>query len=283
MAEIFLPNENNAIIRLNVTLALAKPLQPNDFAEIDKHYKDFKDDFPRRERENELATLTLSATGIEQTPKNPSQDGFTGMRYELFNREGSVARGVRVSGNLLQISIGDYSCWENKADYVGKIVRKFLSYLVNENHLNSVQVHIIDEFVFDPYDSFVPSKFLNPKSVPLPSYVFENTLNWHVHTGAFVDPGNQDYRQLDKVNVDVIDDDSDPVSRKRKLRLTFVHLALYDLPSEKFEQPSVSQMLKDEAIFAAVFDNLHAKNVTMLKDIIGEDLKARLKGLNDGD
>lgn len=175
-------------------------------------------------------------------------------------------RQVSVSAENCTIMFPDYTRWDSVFSSMKDILKIVLEEVGSQRPLRSIGLQYVDIFLWndDPADLDLREVF--KADFVIPPHVFSQTGLWHLHHGYFENFQTPlSHAVLQNINVDMLD-----TVGGRALQILGSHKANL---AELLWQPH----MKNQMQFFAMISHLHELNKKMLRSLLTEKVRQRIK------
>jgi hypothetical protein len=258
--------EDNALVRVVFIVQFAENFSPEDFAKIDKCSLEWQNELPRRSTQNAMLINPAS----NQAFPNPNM--IVSLSYEALMKDGNPEFGLRVEQNRIMFLIGQYTRWNNIWPVAEHHLAWAIQQIDSQNPVVNYACEYSDLFRYTgEYDDFRPKGFLKKDSNLVPRFVFDQSLNFHFHSGYFVDCQDPEpHRILTRINCDLRDG---PKASIRELSVNLYHQLSgpFVAGSGDIELP---KGIKERGL--ENFRDLHKLDIETLKRLVNDDMAEKI-------
>jgi|GEM_PF-1786683 len=261
-------HKTHSIERVVFTLELGTPVEADEVKLLDDWWKsDLQEKLPRR-NEGQNIKLEIGPNGTISTDK-----ASTGVRYEAFRPDGILRLGLRAEDNLVQVVVTEYLGWDKIWPPVYEMLMAVAQKALNKKDVVAIHLLYIDEFFYEQNDEhFKPSLVLRNDGGLLPDYIFDQSMNWHNHTGYFSQACRKiPFHVLNRVNVDQLDQ-----KNAKLIRIKLEHRAI-------FEAVPVSKIIESPELLSDTIEFLHNEDKDLLGKIINDEMQRKIQLWGEGD
>jgi hypothetical protein len=200
--------------------------------------------------------------------------GLSGMRGQMFNAQAESPDGPPVPGRLseqLQVEQSSliyrtwkYVSWSWQIERMRELMMPALSVTQDVTSFGMQRLEYLDRFKFDGDPSTIEfSSLLRERSGLIAEHGFGRSELWHSYTGFFDPSQDASTKRLFQVNVDILDQPSDPLSpASPQMRWANILTARED----RLKPNEVDGRTRDANMLFESFDLMH----TELKDLFGK-------------
>lgn len=258
--------EENAHVSVVFIVQFAGNFSPEEFSKIDKCALAWQSELPRRSTQNAMFFNPASNQVV------PDPNTIVSLSYESIMKDGNPEFGLRVEQNRIIFLIGQYTRWSNIWPVANCHLAWAIAQVDSQNPVVNYACEYSDLFRYTgEYDDFRPKGFLKQDSDLVPGFVFDQSLNFHFHSGYFVDRKDPEpHRILTRINCDFRD-----VSEASKRELS---VNLYHQLSGPFVAGSGNTELP-KGIKERGLDNfcdLHKLDVETLQRLVNDDMANKI-------
>ena len=227
-------------------------------------------DFPQLFEVHE-ATLQVNVSN----PASPTHMGeaaeVVGFQLMRMQGNGQPGRVLRLTNNLLSVSVMDYESWEKDGQSVLRYFKTIVPGLrLSQNPVIGFGLRFIDRFTYNGHPDEARAEFLFVRTNPyLTAQALDSGGVWHCNTGWFEDALPN--RVLHNLNVasNVIDlAPTVTIDHQATVHLTTARQSLESL----FDQPPRD----DECVLMEGLNCLHDRNKGILKEMLVKDMIERI-------
>ena len=186
----------NALVRVVFVVQFAKNFTQDEFRKIDELAVTWRNELPRRSTDN---ALLFNPANNKATP---DPNAIVGLSYEALMKNGNPEFGLRVEQSRIMFLVGEYTHWNE----IWPIAKRHLTWAIeqvaSQNSIINFSCEYSDLFRYTgEYFDFRSEGFFRDDSDLVPSFIFDQVLNFHFHSGYFTDLKSPDpHRILTRIN-----------------------------------------------------------------------------------
>jgi len=253
---------DNALQKVVFIVQYTNEFTEEVFAAIDVESKNWRKELPRRSVSN--------AVLLQSAPSRVSfeEEKVVGLAYEALMKDGKIEFGLRFDDDRILFLAGKYTQWDEIWPRAEEHLKSAMKLIPDSNPVSSYSVEYTDLFRgIGNYTDFHPSGLLREGSKYTPKYIFEQTENFHFHSGYFkcvADPG--EHRVLTRINADLRDNDDE---KSRDLSIVLFHQFMPQRTAWVGETELPDDVLKRGLENFAI---LHSLDKQILHEIINDEM-----------
>jgi uncharacterized protein (TIGR04255 family) len=218
-----------------------------------------------------MVSVRIDNAGGAPSPSSMTSSGdLVGYQFSRFRMPNFVARSAQISRDNFVVIVSDYTRWRSVLDEVVATVKALVTPVLEAQ---TIPVAAIGLQYTDVFHWRAAPNTLNLKEVfssqtkLIPASALEQTNLWHNHHGYFVDLADPvPCRLTENVNTEIVEQ-----SGQRSIGIVTAHRA--QLAQNSF----IWKIDELETKIAAVWELLHSRNKNLLRDILSEEVKTKIK------
>lgn len=198
-----------------------------------------------------------------------------GWTFDRVLPDGRTEQSLMLLPKAMIVTLYVYERWEAALALAAELMGPLLPLIAaNGGGFSACSLQYVDVFrITDGVDEFRADALLRPESAVLPSSVFDRDDLWHAHHGYFtkLEGRGPATRKLTTINADLLEQ-ADAKARSRLMRILMMHKTMFLPALVDIEQLAVRS---GTPLYAAM-DDMHADNTTLLRDLLTDDMLARI-------
>ena len=231
---------------------------------------DLKDVLPRS-AELRGGSITVELSSLEASVRPGAvPSNLAGFQFSRVRGDGKPAEVLQLSGNLLSVTVSEYTGWNKvRDDGIKYIMAALASLSLEGNPVMAISLQFIDRYTFNGNYKDAKAALLFVKSNEyLSARCFSAGPLWHCHNGWF-DVDGADGRVLNQLNIasGLVDQAS---------TVTIDHQATFHLSTPRQSLEALLNPSGEGLGLHVVLDTLHDKNKSILRDILQPETLAKI-------